>query len=70
MKLTCRFKSLALSAYIRDSDVNRLDISLTSAKWKFKRDYMTFNMDGIYFTKEKVKASISPKRERERDITK
>lgn len=32
MKLTCRFKSLALSAYMRDSDVNRLDISLTSAK--------------------------------------
>ena len=26
MALTCRFKSLALSAYMRDSDVNRLDI--------------------------------------------
>jgi hypothetical protein len=66
MKLTYLFKSLALSAYIRDSDVNRLDISLTSAKLKFERDYMTCNMHDTYFMKEKVNASIShTERERE-----
>ena len=55
IKLTCRFKSRALSAYIRDSDVNRLDVSLTSAKLKYERDCITCNIQDKYFKKEKNK---------------
>lgn len=36
-KLTCLFKSLALSAYMRDSDVKRLDIWLTSVIHKIRK---------------------------------
>ena len=41
IKLTWRFKSLALSAYTRDSEVSRLDISLTSALKKQEEDEHT-----------------------------
>ena len=48
--------SLALSAYI-GSDVNGLDISLTSAKLKYERDYITCNIQDKYFNKEKNKGT-------------
>lgn len=66
IKLTCRFKSLALSAYIRDSDVNRLDISLTSAKLKYERDYITCDIQDKNFKKKKNKGAHQRDRQREK----